>query len=62
MKMRMKIKNKSHRCDINGPTIPHINSETNTPPPIINVIYKYLRQFLGTSFGVATLPKYYNIE
>ena len=31
------------------PTIPHINSETNLPPPIINVVCKYLRQFLGTS-------------
>ena len=43
-------------------TIPHINSETNPYPPIINVVCKYLRQFLGTSFGVATLPIYYNIE
>ena len=29
---------------------------------IINVVPKYLRQFLGTSFGVATLPVYCNIE
>ena len=41
---------------------PRINSETNTPPPIINVVCKYLRQFLGTSFGVATLPIYCNIQ
>ena len=39
-----------------------INSETNTPPPIINVVCKYLRQFLGTSFGIATLPIYCNIQ
>ena len=31
-------------------TMPHINSETNPPFPIINVICKYLRQFPGTSF------------
>ena len=37
-------------------TIPHINSETHPPPPIINVVCKYLRQFLGTSFRVATFP------
>ena len=43
-------------------TIPHINSETNPPPSIFNVICKYLRQFLVTSFGVATLPIYCNIE
>ena len=42
--------------------IPHINSETNPPPPIINVVCKYLRQFRDTSFGVATLPIYCNIE
>ena len=42
--------------------IPHINSETNPPPPIINVVCKYLRQFLGTSFAVAALPIYCNIE
>ena len=35
-------------------TIRHINSETNPPSPIINVVFKYLRQFLGTSFSVAT--------
>ena len=29
---------------------------------IINVVCKYLRQFLDTSFGVATLPIYCNIE
>ena len=29
---------------------------------IINVVCKYLRQFLGTSFDVATLPIYCNIE
>ena len=43
-------------------SIPHINSETNPPLPIINVVCKYLRQFLGTSFEVATLPIYHNIE
>ena len=32
------------------------------PPPIINVVCKYLRQFLGTSFGVATLPTCCNIK
>ena len=36
--------------------MPDINSETNSPFPIINVACKYLRQFLGTSSGVATLP------
>ena len=44
------------------PTIPHINSETNPSPPIINVVCKYLRQFRDTSFGVATLPIYCKIE
>ena len=43
-------------------TIPHINSETNPPPPIINVVCKCLRHFLGTSFGVAALPIYCNSE
>ena len=38
------------------------HSETNTPPPMINVVCMYLRQFIGASFGVATLPIYYNIE
>ena len=42
-------------------TILHINSETNPPPPIINVVCKYLRQFLGTSFGIAILPICCNI-
>ena len=32
-------------------TITHINSETNPPLPIINVVCKYLRQFLGTFLG-----------
>ena len=36
-------------------TIPHINSETNPPYPIINVVSKYLRQFLATIFGVAII-------
>ena len=45
-----------------NPTITHINSETNPPPPIINVVYKYSRHFLGTSFAIATLPIYCNIE
>ena len=39
-----------------------INFETNPPSPNINVVCKYLSQFLGTSFGVATLPIYCNIE
>ena len=34
--------------------IPHINSVTN-PPPILNVVFKYLKQCLGTSFGVTNL-------
>ena len=29
---------------VKAATIPHINSETNPPPPIINVVCKYLRQ------------------
>ena len=37
--------------------IPHINSETNPPPPIINVVCKYLRQFLDTSL-VSLLCQY----
>ena len=41
-------------------TIPHINSETNPPSPIINVVCKYLRQFLATSSGVGALLIYYN--
>ena len=40
----------------------HINSKTNLPPPIINDVCKHLRQFLGTSLGVATLPIYFNIK
>ena len=43
-------------------TISHINSETNPPPPIVNVVWKHLREFLGTSIGVATLPICCNIE
>ena len=43
-------------------TIPHINSETKPPLPMINVVCRYLRQFLGTSFGVATIPISCNIE
>ena len=42
-------------------TITHTNSETNPLHPFINVVCKFLRQFLGRSFGVATLPIYYNI-
>ena len=38
------------------PAIPHIHSETNPTPLRINVACKYLTQFLGTSFGVTTLP------
>ena len=30
-------------------TIPHINSETNPPPTIINVVFKYLRQLAQAS-------------
>ena len=33
-----------------------------SPSPLINVVCKYLRQFLGTSFGVATLPICCKIE
>ena len=44
------------------PTIPYVNSETNPPSPMINVVCKYLRQFLGTKFGVATLPISCNID
>ena len=33
-----------------------------SPSPIIIVVCKYLRQFLGTIFGVVTLPIYCNIE
>ena len=40
----------------------NINSETSPPPPIINVACKYLRQVLGTRFGVATLPICCKIE
>ena len=39
-----------------------LNTETNSPPPIINVVCKDLRPFLGTSFGAATLPICCNIE
>ena len=41
---------------LNYSAIPHINAETNLPPPIINVVCKYLIQVLGISSGVATLP------
>ena len=44
------------------PTIPHIDSETNTPPPKFNVVCKYLRHCLGTSFSAAILPICCNIE
>ena len=53
---------KSNRLMKSPTAIPHINSETNPPPPIINVVCKYLRQFRDTSFGVTTLPIYCNIE
>ena len=33
------------------PATPHINSETSPPPSIINVVCKYLRQFLDTSYS-----------
>ena len=53
----------SYDCKISTePTISNINSETNLPPPMINVVCKYLRQCLGTSFGVATLPVCCNIK
>ena len=42
--------------------IPHINSETNPLPYIINVVCKYLAQLLGRNFRVVTLPIYCNIE
>ena len=44
------------------PTIPHINSETNLPPSIINLVSKHLRQLLDKNFGVASLSIYCNIE
>ena len=44
------------------PSIPPINSETNLPPPIVNVVSKYLRQVLGTSVGVAIHPICCKIE
>ena len=44
------------------PTITHINSETDPPCPIINIVCEYLRQFLSTSFGVAILPICSNID
>ena len=53
-----KVKNRSNRDDIYRPRTPYINSETSPP---INVVCKYLRQFLGRSFGVATLPICCNI-
>ena len=31
-----------------------MDSEINPPPLITNVVCKYLRQFLGASFGIAT--------
>ena len=62
MKMILKMKNRSSRYDINRPTIPHINSETNPPLPMINFVCRYLRQFLGANFGVATLPISCNTE
>ena len=43
-------------------TIPNINSETNPPHPIINVVCKYLGQFGVASIGVASLPTSCNIE
>ena len=56
------LQNTSGRLLLNPSTIPDINSETNPPPTIINVVCKYLRQVLGTSFCVATLPVCCNIE
>ena len=47
---------------IKKPAVSHINSKNNPLSPIINVVCKYLGQFLGTSFGVTTLPICYNIE
>ena len=47
-----------HRLCLKISTVPHINSETNPPVPIINIVCKYLRQFLGTSFGFVALPIY----
>ena len=37
--------------------IPHINSEINAHCFISNVVCKFLKQFRGARFGVATLPK-----
>ena len=49
------------------PAIPHLNPshrfwDQPPHPPIINVICKYLREFLGGSFCVATLSISWNIE
>ena len=49
--LQLPLKNK----DKKEPTIPHINPETNPPPPIVNVVCYYLS--LGTSFGAATLSR-----
>ena len=57
-----RISRESFNFILNWIAIPHINSETNPPHPIINVVCKYLRQFLGTSFGVATLSIYCNTD
>ena len=61
---RLPVVFRGYRFDMGEPicstTIPHINSETNPPSPIINVVCKYLRQFLATSPGVATLLIYCN--
>ena len=48
--------------DLCEPAIPHINSKTNPPHPIINVVCKYLGQFVVVSFGVASLPTSCNTE
>ena len=40
----------------------HISSETNTPSPTVNVVCKYLIQCLGSSFGIATISKCWEIE
>ena len=42
--------------------IPLINSKTKPPYPMINVVCKYMRQFLGTRFGITTLLMSWNIE
>ena len=39
MEMRLKIKNRLHRYDINRPTISQMNSEINAPSPPISMLF-----------------------